>query len=110
MQIFNKELNQYKETAKSLISGNLTKQVFSFEEMEYSCITYIEEIKKQKPNINTEILNAVNDNLIIRAGNEIFEISTIEMFFTMKNLKRKEIELILMSKTEEAFLTKFYFL
>jgi hypothetical protein len=110
MSLIDKELNKYQETAKRLITGNITKIKFSFEEMEYACIAYAEEIKNNNSYISVEILNASDENLTIKAGVDIFEIPTLEMFFTMKNLNRKELELILMSKNEEAFLTKFYFL
>lgn len=110
MSIDINDILNYEETAESLMAGKITKETFSFEEMEYCCIKYIQEIKRDKDNLSVEIIEAADESLIIKAGEDVFEIPTIEMFFTMKNLKRNEIESVLMAKTEKDFLNKFYFL
>ena len=101
-----KDTNSYIETAKAVISGELTKNTVTIEEIEFVCFYYFIDLEKNNFIVNVNLVKAQDENIIVEVSGVTFKVRTIDLFLAINNSTRAEVIKLSQSTTIVAFLNK----
>lgn len=99
-----KVTSSYVETAKAVISGELTKNTVTVEEIEFVCFYYFVDLENSSQKVNIKLLQAKDEKMIIDVSGEVLEVETIDLFLSINNNKRQDVIKLAQSSTATEFI------